>query len=679
MLSVTLPFTDPIKIFATILGLILLAPIFIRKVKLPGIVGLIFAGMLVGPHVLNLLSEEIGFNIFGTFGLLYLMFLAGLEIDFRDFKRNRKKTAFFGFLSFTLPMLLGFLFAFFYLNESVLASLLVGGMLSSHTLVSYSIIGKYSIKQHPVLTVIVGGTIIADTLALLLLGLVSDLTVGDNSLWFWLRTVAYYTLFFIYISILVPRVSKWFFIHFQSESTIEYIFVLVVVFVSSLVAELLTIEPIIGAFFAGLALNRLILRTSPLMNRIVFSGESLFIPFFLISVGMLVNPGALFVSAKQLVFASAFVVIALVSKWIPAWVFQLSTKNTSKSARGLIFGLTTSRAASAIAIVLVGYNIGLLNEAYVNATVMLILVTCIVSSVLVENKAREIAISELDNIKPIQEHSERIIVPVSNPETMEHLVHFALLVKNPKSDEPVYPLSIVPDDDTATENIRKNNRLLEKANEHAASMDKKVQILTRVDLNITNGISRVVKEMDASKIIMGWNDKVSTVNYFFGTLLENLLMKSNKMLFVLRTPGSLRGIKRLVIITPATFEYETGFAESILFIHRLQKQLGTDLLFLGNQATHYQLKKEYLNLFNENIDAGFQEYKVNELYSDLQLESSNDDLLIFFKARKRTISYYKVMEQLPDMISKRFANNNVVIVYPEQETLKFEGYILQQS
>ncbi|NBC82638.1 MAG: cation:proton antiporter [Bacteroidetes bacterium] len=672
--TISLPFTNPIEIFATILLLVLIAPILFRKLKIPGIVGLIISGVLVGPHGLNLLSEEIGFSIFGTFGLLYLMFLAGLEIDFKDFKRNRKRTLLYGLLTFGIPFAGGYFFAGQYLSFGILASVLIGAMLASHTLVSYPIIGKYGIKQQQIVTIIIGATIVADTLALIVLGLVSDLASANSSLIFWLKTTLYYALFFGFVLWLIPIISKWFFSHSAGDNTSEYVFVLVVVFATSMVAELLKIEPIIGAFFAGLALNRLIVRTSPLMNRIVFIGESLFIPFFLISVGMLVDPKSFVANTSQLTIALLFLAIAVVSKWLAAYVFQKIGKYSWHEGL-LAFSLTNSRAASAIAIILVGYNLELVDESIVNITVMIILFSCIISSFLTQYSAKHVAIQELDKLKPGHDEPEKILVPVANPDTMEHLLNFSLLIKNENSEEPVFPLSIVPDDETATENVKRNYKILESAVDHAASMDQKVEVISRVDLNIGNGIARAAKEMMIDKIVVGWNDKVSTVNYFFGTLLANLLKKTGKMICVLKVPGNLSLVNRIIVIVPPNFECEIGFSESLMVIKRLSKQLSGEVVFLANETTIKVIQKE-LNAKKPVVDASYNLISHNEYMDNFPEQVEKFDLIVIFKARKNTISFYKSMDNLPSQIAHKYQENNLAIIYPEQEELKLESYIM---
>ncbi|PKP35973.1 MAG: sodium:proton antiporter, partial [Bacteroidetes bacterium HGW-Bacteroidetes-15] len=282
----SLPLTNPVLKFLVILIIILSAPILLNKLKIPHILGLIIAGAIIGPNGFNLLLRDSGIILSGTAGLLYIMFLAGLEINMDEFKRNSSKSLMFGLYTFLIPMILGILSSYYILNLSMLSSILVASMYASHTLIAYPILSKLGVTKSRAVNIAVGGTMITDTLALLVLAVIVGLTTGEVNSAFWIKLSVSILSFGLIVMLLFPIIGRWFLKRYE-DNVSQYIFVLVMVFLGAVLAEAAGIEAIIGAFLSGLALNRLIPSTSPLMNRIEFVGNAVFIPFFLIGVGML--------------------------------------------------------------------------------------------------------------------------------------------------------------------------------------------------------------------------------------------------------------------------------------------------------------------------------------------------------------------------------------------------------
>jgi Kef-type K+ transport system membrane component KefB len=397
----TLPLTNPVIIFSLVLFIILFAPILFDKIKIPHIIGLIAAGIIIGHYGLNLLLRDSSIVLFGTVGLIYIMFTAGLEIDLEEFRKNRFKSLIFGLFTFILPMTLGTLSAYYILNYNLSSSLLLATMFASHTLLAYPIASRYGISRIRSVTLTIGGTIITDILALLVLAGVTGMTRGDITAGFWIHLAIATIIFGCIVFFLFPIVARWFFKRFD-DSVSQYIFVLAMVFLGSFIAELAGLEPIIGAFLSGLALNRFIPHSSALMNRIEFVGNAFFIPFFLISVGMLVDFRVLFKGVGALEVAALMIVLGIISKFLAALLTQ-KTFGLSILERQMIFGLSTARVGATLAIVLVGYNIiigetsagepiRLINEDVLNGTILMILVTCTVSSFIVEKTSQKLAL-----------------------------------------------------------------------------------------------------------------------------------------------------------------------------------------------------------------------------------------------------------------------------------------------
>jgi Kef-type K+ transport system membrane component KefB len=351
----SLPLKNPVLLFSLLLFIILFAPILLNKLRIPHLIGLIIAGAIIGPNGLNLIARDMSIILFGTVGLQYIMFLAGLEIDLADFKKNSKKSLIFGLLTFSIPMMLGTLAGIYLLHFSMATSVLLASMFASHTLIAYPIISKLGVSKNRAVNITVGGTMITDTLALLVLAVIVGMQTGEINQEFWIRLSVSVLVFGLVVMLLFPIIGRWFFKKFDDNIS-QYIFVLAMVFLGCTLAELAGIEAIIGAFLAGLALNRLIPHTSPLMNRIEFVGNALFIPFFLIGVGMLIDYKAFIKDFRTLEVAGIMTIVAIVGKYLPALITQ-KIFGYSRDERRLIFGLSNAQAAATLAAVLVGFNI----------------------------------------------------------------------------------------------------------------------------------------------------------------------------------------------------------------------------------------------------------------------------------------------------------------------------------
>ena len=667
----SLPFTNPVHIFTLVLLIVLLAPIIFKKFRIPGIVGLIIAGIFVGPHGFGFLDQTSGIKLFSTAGLLYLMFLAGLELDLKDFKKHQDRSLVFGSLTFFIPLGFGFIASYYFLHFSFVSSLLLASMFSTHTLISYPIASRLGITRNEAVTLTIGGTIITDTAVLLMLAVISATTKGELGLIFWLRITVLLALFVFIILWGIPRISRWFFKHLESDSASQYIYVISVVFLSGILAEMAGIEPIIGAFLAGLALNRLIPRTSALMNRVVFIGNTFFIPIFLLSVGMLVDYSIFFKGTKALIFSGTLVFIALFSKYAAAWLTQ-KIYGYTRIERSVIFGLSVSHAAAIIAVVLVGYNLHLVDLSVLNGTILIILVSCLLSSFITEIYGRKLAIADAGRLPSNDETVEKILVPVSNPLTIESLMDFALIVKEPTHHHPIYMLTVVPDDEKAREQIVLNNKMFESAILHAAATDNTLQLVSRVDLNVVTGITRAIKELMISKVIVGWNGKANTTNFIFGSLLDNLITRSELMTFVVKIEKQLNTFRRIIVIVPQNAEWEIGYTSWINVVQKISLYNNADIIFYGAPDTLKSIGSS-IGPLKIGTMISFRDVDQNLDMDGLEGDVLPDDLIIIITARHRTLSYNHHLDSIPRQLSRNFQQNSFIIIYPEQKVEEAEN------
>lgn len=633
---------------------------------MPGIIGLILAGMLVGPNGLNLLQRDVSIVLFGTVGLLYIMFIAGLEIDLNDFKKNRNTSIFLGVVTFLIPQIAGTLAGYYLLGYGWAPSILLGGLLGSHTLLAYPIASKLGISKSRSTTITVGSTIIADLLSLLVLAVIAGAARGELNTEFWLRLVISLIIYVIVIVFGLPRLAKWFFRNVESEGVSQYIFVLAVVFATGFLAELAGLEAIIGAFLAGLVLNRLIPHTSPLMNRIEFVGSAVFIPFFLISVGMLVDLRVLLQGIEAWIVAGTMLIIALCSKWLAAFITQ-KVFHYTVAERNVIFGLSVARAAATLTAVLVGFELKVLDENVLNGAVLMILITCVVSSFVVEGAGRKLAIAESKKMPDISETPSRILVPISNPSTIEHLIDFAILIKDPNSEEPIYPLSVVKDAEDTPEQLMATNKMLQKAILHASATDNTVQLVSRIDMNTANGILRAIRELLITTVVIGWNGKVSTRERIFGSVLDNLLMHSQQLIMVCKIIHPLNTMERIIVAVPPNAELEDGFAGWVNSTKVIAKQIGATIHFFGDENGLNQLTT-IMKSSKPAVDANFQLFDEWEDFLALSKEVTSHDLFVIISARSETISHNYYLDRVPKQLAKHFGDISFVIVYPEQQS-----------
>jgi Kef-type K+ transport system membrane component KefB len=659
-----LPLREPVLIFTLVLLIIFFVPLVLKRYNIPGIIGLIIAGVLVGPNGLHVLERDDSIILFGTVGLLYIMFLAGLEIDLNDFKKSKYKSILFGLITFSIPMGLGTGLGYYILGFSLPSSVLLASMFASHTLLSYPIVSKMGIARIEPVVVTVGGTIITDTLALLVLAVIAGSAKGELNQEFWIRLGVSLLIFSAIVLFAFPRIAKWFFKNVEGEGTSQYIFVLAILFASAFLAELAGIEAIIGAFMAGLAMNRLIPHTSPLMNRIEFVGNAIFIPFFLIGVGMLVDLRVLFKGTEALIVAVSMTLIATAGKWSSAWITG-KLFGYSKTERTLMFGLSNAQAAATLAAVMVGFRLGLLNENVLNGTILMILVTCLLSSYYAEKAGRVIAIRENDKLPDLTETPDRILVPISNPATIEHLMDLAILFKETKSPEPIFALSVVKDDFDARERLIVTERMLEKAIKHAASTENSVRIVTRTDLNIASGITRAIKDLGITEVIIGWNASIHAKDRIFGSVLDMLLENSNETIFVCRIINPVNTFNKVVVVMPPNAEFEPGFGRWLKSIKNLAKQIGTAIDFYATDNS-LRILKDAVASVKPTVPATYQVFDDWEDFLVISRNIRNDDLLIVISARKATISHNNYLDNIPRKLAKHFTQNSFFVVYPEQ-------------
>ena len=668
----TLPLADPVLKFLLILLIILAAPLLLNKLRIPHLLGLIIAGAIIGPHGFNLVLRDSSIILSGTAGLLYIMFLAGLEIDMADFKRNSTKSLAFGMYTFLIPMILGTVVGIWVLRFNVLTSVLLASMFASHTLIAYPIISKLGISKNKAVSITVGGTMITDTLALLVLTIIVGMATGQVNDMFWIRLGVSILIFALIVLFGFPFIGRWFFKHVHDNIS-QYIFVLVMVFLGSFLAQVAGMEAIIGAFLSGLALNRLIPQSSPLMNRVEFVGNAIFIPFFLLGVGMLIDYRTFFTSFETIKVGLIMIIVATAAKYIAAWMTQ-KTFHLSTDQRSVIFGLSNAQAAATLAAVMVGYNvltgtdangepIRLLNESVLNGTILMILVTCTIASFAAQKGAHNIAAQDIYDKEENKKESEHILIPVSNEETVEELVNLSLAIKSPQNKNGLFALKVIDNHHSDEKALKQSRRVLQTAVNTAAATDSRMKDLLRYDLSVSNAIASVVKEREITDLVVGLHKEKDIPAAFLGHIVESVLAESSVSTFIYKPAQPISTVRRHLIIIPELAEKEIGFNQIIFRLRNVTQNTGAATVFYGSEATLNALKKL---LAKKSGEASYIEFNDWDDFLIVFRDIKPDDTMWIILSRKEGLSYAPAMARIPKYLNKYFQANSFVLAYPVQ-------------
>ena len=669
-LSHYLPITDPTLIFFVVLCIILLAPIIMGKLRIPHIVGMVLAGMLIGKYGMNILERDSSFELFGEVGLYYIMFLAGLEIDMNGLKNNSWKVAGFGLLTFAVPFVLVFLSCLYMLHYSAVASLLLGSVLGSNTLIAYPIVCKYGLQKHGSVTLCVGASMISVTFALVVLAAIVGTYNHGAGLGFWLLFILKFAVYIAAAIYCIPRITRWF-LRRYSDAVMQYIFIMGILFLSAAITDMLGMEGVFGAFFAGLMLNRYIPHVSPLMNRLEFIGNALFIPYFLIGVGMLINMRVLFEGWSTAFITFCLVFFGTAGKALAAYITSYYHR-LPRVHGDMMFGLTAAHAAGSIAIVMVGIKLKvaedtyLLNDDMLNGVVMMILFTCIIGSMVTEKASRDIVLNDMPaSADDNKGDDEKILIPVKYPETAETLVSLAILMRNPKLNRGLVGLNVVYDDNNRLQGQERGKALLEKLANMAIAADVRMLTQVRIATNIANGIKHAFKEFNASEIIMGLHNHKNVSKRFWGEFIQSLFNGLNRQIIIVQCNQPLSTIRRIQVAVPSRAEFEPGFCRWMERVARMAGNLDCKIEFHGQQGS-LSLIRDYIQSRHPNLRA---EYTLMAHWIELPALSASirdDHMFVVITARKGTVSYKAALEQLPEELTRHFSGKSLMIIYPDQ-------------
>ena len=666
-----LPITDPTLIFFVVLLIILFAPIVMSKLRIPHIIGMVLAGVMIGQYGFNILERDNSFELFGRVGLYYIMFLAGLEMDMEGVKKHTRRFLIFGLLTCFVPLILTYIMAMTILDYSPAASFLLGCIMASNTLIAYPIIGRYGLQRHPSVGLSVGSSMISLFMALVMLAALSSSFEKGSGWLFWILFIVKFAAFCVGSIILIPKLTRSF-LRRYSDAVMQYIFVLGIMFLSAALTSLIGIEGIFGAFFSGLILSRYIPRVSPLMNRIEFIGNALFIPYFLIGVGMLINVRTIFSGIDMVWVVFLIVFFGTFGKAAAAYVSSLLFRLT-KADGNMMFGLTSAHAAGAIAMVMVGMRLEvapgeyMINDITLNGVVMMILFTCVISTLITEHAAQQIIIQEKTHLQTDipKDDDEKILLCVKYPDIAPQLLYLAMLMRNQRLNRELVALNVVYDDQNSNPSREQGLRLLEKLQQQGSASDVKVQTQVRLATNIANGIKHAFREFGCSEIIMGMHVHTDINPRFWGEFIQSLYNGLNRQIILTRFVQPMSTLRRIRVAVPSRAEFEPGFHRWLERLSRLSGQLDCRIQFHGRNDS-LVLIAEYINNHHPHVRAEYTQMDHWNQLPRLAADISEDHLFVVVTARKGTISYKTALERLPDELQKHFSGKNLMIIFPDQ-------------
>ena len=669
-LSQYFPITDPTLIFFVVLLMILLSPIIMGRLRIPHIIGMVLAGVVVGQYGLDILERDASFELFGRVGLYYIMFLAGLEMDMEGLKKNRNRMAVFGLLTFLIPFAMTYAMASWLLHYTPLGSLLLAAIMASNTLIAYPIVGRYGLTRHTSSTLSVGSSMMALFLALIVMASIVNSFHGGSGIGFWLLFIVKFAAYCAGLILVIPRLTRWF-LRRYSDAVMQFIFILATVFLSAVLSDAVGLEGIFGAFMSGLILNRFVPKVSPLMNRIEFTGNALFIPYFLIGVGMLINVRLLFAGSRILWVVFCLVFFGTLGKAVAAYLAARLFRMPWLSGH-MMFGLTSAHAAGAIAMVMVGRQLEtapgryLFGDEVLNGIVIMILFTCVISTVITERAAQRLRLQEKEEPQLKKDiDDEKILIPVKYPEYADNLVTMATMMRNPRSKRDLVALNVVYDDVNMRHNQAEGQQLLDHLRHLASASDVPMTTQVRIAANIANGIKHAFKEFQASEILMGLHFHKEVSRGFWGEFTRSLYNGLSRQIIITRIMQPLNTIRRIQVAVPSRAEFEPGFYRWLERLARMAGNLECRVVFHGRQDT-LQLVKEFIRNRFPSVRAEYEELEHWNELPELATRVREDHLFVIVTARKGTISYKSAMERLPEEVNKCFKGKTLMIIFPDQ-------------
>jgi len=656
---------EPILTLGILLLMMIFVPLLFRQFKITGVVGLILAGAITGPNGLGWIEARGVIDVLGIIGLLYLMFMAGLEMNLSRFKKEKNDSLVFGSLTFLLPMISGTII-FLGLGFNIAASLLIASMFASHTLVTYPIITRLNLTREKSVSSAIGATVITDTAALLVIAVVARSLDGELGIIFWGTLLLLFVCYLAFMFYLLPRINDQFFRYVDDSGRYTFAYVLGMMLLCSWLAYVIGIEAILGAFLAGLAFNRLLSNKGALKNRIDFFGESFFIPIFLIFVGMQVDFRILFSDSFAWMVMLTMLLTVIITKWLAAVLAGKILKFNSDQT-WLMFGMSVTEGAATLAAVFIGYDLGLFGEAVYNGAILLILITCLIGPIIVEKFGLKLTDKITFELEKGFGKEQRVLVPLSNPATSSRLIEFSANICSDR-DSTIYPMTILTSVKGAKDQRERADKILELATGQVHAVNLEAHPVFEAKFQVAEGIAQAAEKHSISDIVIGWNGEVSTKIRVFGSIVDQVIESSSQQIFVCKIDSPVFTFKRIKLVVSPNMIQEIKSVELINTLLKFAENINVPVEFYYVTADKIPLRR-YLNLLQKHIDMKFNEFNSFDLLLDkLFKELTSDELLLVTNKHSSNYGWAHGINTIPRRINMGYPETSFVISYPARIT-----------
>lgn len=647
-------FAKPVGFFLLIMTIILITPLLSERMRLPGIIGIIIGGMLIGPYGFGLMEDSDRIQFLSTIGLVYLMFSAGLEVDINQFMRVRSRALIFGFITFIFPQLMGMGLGYI-LGLDWLGMILLGSAFASHTLIAFPILTKLGVTRNEAIAVTTGATVLTDIGAFIVLAVVLGAKTGDGiTLAYFIQLLVLLAVFTAAIIFGLPRLGKFIFQKLTGRA-LEFQFVIVALFVAAFSAELIGVHEVVGAFLAGLAINSMLPRHSPVIGHVLFIGESFFIPVFLLYSGLITDPLTFIKSPATIIVAIGVTIVAYVSKFIAAWITARIYKY-NKDEFWTVYGLSHAQAAVTIPTLVIGLETGLFDSTLFNAAILMILLTSITSPLIVQRFAPKLQIASDENESlPL---FGRILISVADVKQSEGLVSLAgLLAGTSKGD--VLCVSVAQNADSHKENnLSLHKDLLSRVPELLKDPETEIELIPRLAASQAQGILQTAYEKNVSLILMGWRGKRTLRESVLGSTLDEVIWGSDTPVMIGKLSLPLNSMQYVNFIIPPKTILPIILRRMLDANKTLAKALNVPLKVIAHEE--YMQIVEALLVATESGD----QIKVEALNDQLKPENlakesaSSFVVLPGFGSRKRVAD---TLGHIPEQVAKSFDGNLAIL------------------
>jgi Kef-type K+ transport system membrane component KefB len=672
-----LPFEQTAIVLAITLAFFLIAPALVERVGLPGIVGIVLVGAALGPNGTGVLEHSAAVVLLGEAGLLYLLFLVGLDLDLTRFLDAPEDPALFGLASFGIPFVVGTVICIVVLDLGPWAAALLAAVFASHTLLSYPVINKLNLSSNDAVSAVFGGIVFTDTLALVVLAIALGGIDGGVSVAMLGQIALSLVVVFGGLLFVVPRLARWFFATTTQESYFEFLFVAAVLFAAAGLAEGLGLAGILGAFVAGLAINRQIPRSGTLMSRIQFFGNAFFIPFFLFHVGMLIDPAVLAEGGETLWIAGVILGAMFATKAAAAGGVA-AIRGYGRDELGVIFGLSVGQAAAALAITLLGLEAGVFTVEVLNAVVIMILVSAVVSPWVTERYGRRLTTNATLEPDPelAESYDPRVLLPLSPTTDPKPLLQLAFVLKDTPASTPLYLLTVLPPaaSDDRVDDAEAN---LGSAAGHASAAEVPVETDSRRYHNPASGIVGASDDSSADLVLTGWPDERSLREVIFDDMSDQVRQRSAKPLIVAELERPINATTNVLFVLPPEVGYHDGFDECVYLVKRLAKNLGVPLraLAVGDHPSPAEYE-ELVRSVGPNLNAsvtGVDDW--DELRERLR-DADRSDLVVLMEVSQGGVGWSDELRTLSEGLPE-FPPDAFLVVTPAEDEPEYGTRFLQ--